>query len=136
MKASQPAASFGSSKPFITGVPVVIPATEWFEENIIDIIGAAASVAEQEATEYLQDRAESIRGWSDISDYLSVQIMNGEIIVGQKASSSALSDYISDLEYGVGEQSPSPLLRKTLAKVTKSIPASIHQSIGEDIPIA
>ena len=136
MEASQPAASFGSSKPFITGVPVVIPATEWFEENIIDIIGAAAALAEQEATEYLQDRAESIRGWSDISDYLRVQIMNGEIMVGQKSSSSALSDYISDLEYGVGEQSPSPLLRKTLAKVTKSIPASIHQSIEEDIPIA
>lgn len=136
MKASQPAASFGSSKPFITGVPVVIPAIEWFEESIVDIIGSAAAVAEQEATEYLQDRAESIRGWSDISDYLRVQIMNGEIMVGQKSSSSALSDYVSDLEYGTGEQPPSPLLRKTLAKVTKSIPASMYQSIEEDLPIA
>jgi hypothetical protein len=136
MKASQPAASFGSSKPFITGIPVVIPATEWFDDNLYDIIDAAATEAEQAATEYLQDRAESTPGWSVISDQLHVEMLNGEVTVGQKRSSKELSNYISDLEYGVEEQPPSPLLRKTLARVTKTIPASIHRSIEQDIPIA
>jgi len=136
MKASQPTVPNGSSAPLISGFPVVIPAVEWFEENISDLLIEAVDDATKDATERLRDKASDIEGWDAVAGALSVKVSDGEIVVGQEAGSPELNEYINALEYGVNENPPSPLLRKTLSREEKRIPTAIHRALEEDLPVA
>jgi hypothetical protein len=136
MKASQPVVSLGSSNSFITGLPGVIPAVEWFEENITDLLVDAVDNAVADATDRLQEKAENIEGWDVIADDLRVTAEQGQIIVGHRTDSQEMNFYTSVLEYGTGEQSPSPLLRKTLQKEESRIPSAIHAALEQDLPVA
>ena len=136
MKASQPAVSTGSSAPLISGFPVVIPAVEWFEENISDLLIGAVDDATQDATERLRDKASGIEGWDAVAGALSVKVSTGEIVVGQEAGSPEMNEYVNAMEYGANGSPPSPLLRKTLSKEEKRIPNAIHRALEEDLPVA
>lgn len=136
MVASQPAASNGSSNSFITGFPGVIPAVEWFEANVSELLNDAVDDALDAATDRLQDRAEGIEGWADIADDLRVTAEQGQIVVGHKTDSREMNLYATTIEYGDGDRSPSPLLRKTLQKDESRIPSAIYAALEKDLPVA
>jgi hypothetical protein len=136
MKASQPDVSNGSSASFISGSPIVVPAVEWFEENIVDILMSAIDSAEKSATKELRDKASSIKGWDKIAEDLKVSVEGGEIVVGQTGSFTDLNSYSSDLEYGTGESPPSPLLRKTMIREETKLVSDIHRNLEKDLPVA
>jgi hypothetical protein len=133
MKASQPAASFGSSKPFISGEFSTISASDEFSDTFIDVLMDHIDDLMVEATAEFQDEALSDSDWSVYASGLAVEADAGDI---RFYYSGAQEDEVLALEFGTPEQPPSPLIRATAANKARDIAKELSTRIAVEVPIA
>lgn len=106
--------------------------------SLVSEIAGHIDVAAEIAADYLRDLPRSNGAWSawrPVASLLEVGVEHGDIVISHSGSSSD-AEHIMALEYGTGEQPPSPLARNNRDDIRDHVNSYLADEMRKDIPLA
>lgn len=101
-----------TSKDIMSGTPSVALYAEYLTEVYPEIMQEAALTAAAQLQRVATERAKATPAWEKLASYVEVFADNGDIVLGTQ--NPAWADAMRTVEYGTGDEAPSPVLRTTL----------------------